>query len=58
MVYKRYNKTYVFRKFKTIHSYGNDIRTNFINVYTEFKLKNLKVKQDHKVTLNFKKKLK
>ena len=34
MVYKGYNKTYDFRKFQTIHSFGNDMRINFINMYT------------------------
>ena len=34
MFYKGYNKTYDFRKFKTIRSFGNDIKTNFINMYT------------------------
>ena len=33
MVYNGYNKTYDFRKFKTIHALGNDIRTNFVNMY-------------------------
>ena len=32
MVYKGYNKTYDFRKFKTIHVFGNDIKNNFINM--------------------------
>ena len=32
MVYKWYNKTYNFRKFKTIDVFGNDIRNNFINM--------------------------
>ena len=31
IVYKGYNKKYDFRKFKIIHAFGNDIRTNFIN---------------------------
>ena len=31
---QRYNRTYDFRKFKTIRDFGNDIRTNFINMYT------------------------
>ena len=34
LVYKEYNKTFDFRKFKTIRAFGNDIRTNFINMYT------------------------
>ena len=34
MVYKRYNKRYDFRKFETIRFFSNDIRTNFINMYT------------------------
>ena len=33
MFYKRYNETYDFRKFKMIHTFGNDIRNNFINMY-------------------------
>ena len=51
---------YDFRKFKTIRSFGKDIKTNFINMYTENVnkdiwqsiLKNFKVRQDHKVILN------
>ena len=31
MVYKATNKTYDFRKFKTIHAFGNEIRNNVIN---------------------------
>ena len=34
MVYKAYNKTYDYEKFKTICTFGNDIRTHFINTYT------------------------
>ena len=34
MVYKGRSKTYDFRKFKTIQTFGNSIRTNFINMYT------------------------
>ena len=33
MVYKGYNKTYDFRKFKTIRVFGNEIRNNIINMY-------------------------
>ena len=33
MFYKRYNETHDFRKFKMIHTFGNDIRNNFINMY-------------------------
>ena len=33
IAYKRYNKTYDFRKFKTIRVSGNDIRNNIINMY-------------------------
>ena len=33
MVYKESQKTYGFRKFKTIRAFGKDIRTNFINMY-------------------------
>ena len=32
MVYKRYNKTYDFGKFKTIPFFGDNIKTNFINM--------------------------
>ena len=61
MVCKGHNKTYDFRKFKTIRSFGNYIRSNFIKMYTEndepfdiqhSMLKNLR--QDHKVILNLK----
>ena len=31
MVYKATNKTYDFRKFKTIHAFGNEIGNNVIN---------------------------
>ena len=34
MVYKSTNKTYDFRKFKTIHAFGNEIRNNVINMDT------------------------
>ena len=34
IVYKGYNKTYNFRKFKTIHA-SNEIRNNIINMCTE-----------------------
>ena len=40
MVYKGYNKTYDFRKFKRIRAFGDDIRTNFINMYTSNDEKN------------------
>ena len=30
--YKGYNKTHDFRKFKTMHAFGDDIRTNFIKL--------------------------
>ena len=33
MVYKGYNKTYDFRKFKTIHVFGNEIRNNTTKMY-------------------------
>ena len=33
MVYKGYNKTYHFRKIKTIPVFGNEIRNNTINMY-------------------------
>ena len=33
MVYKGCNKTYDFRKFKTICVFGNEIRNNIINMY-------------------------
>ena len=33
MVYKGYNKTYYFRKFKTTRVFGNEIRNNTINMY-------------------------
>ena len=33
MVYKGYNKTYDFRRFKTIRVFGNEIRNNIINMY-------------------------
>ena len=32
MVYKGYNKTYDFRKFKTVSVFGNEIRNNIINM--------------------------
>ena len=32
MVYEGSNKTYDFRKFKTIHVFGNEIRNNVINM--------------------------
>ena len=35
MVYKRYNKAYNSRKAKIVRSFGNDIRTNFINMDPE-----------------------
>ena len=28
----KYNKTYDFRKFNTIHVFGNDVNNNFINM--------------------------
>ena len=34
MVHKRHNKTYDFRKFKTIPVFGSEIRNNIINIYT------------------------
>ena len=34
MVYKGTNKTYDFRNFKTIHTFGNDIRNNVISLDT------------------------
>ena len=34
MVYKGYNKTYDFRKFRTIRVLGNEIRNNIINTST------------------------
>ena len=33
MIYKGYNKTYDFRKFKTICTSGDDIRNKFVNMY-------------------------
>ena len=33
MVYKEYNKTYGFRKSKTMHVFGNEIINNIINIY-------------------------
>ena len=33
IVYKRYNKTYDFRKFKTIRIFGNEIRNYIIDMY-------------------------
>ena len=33
MVYKGYNKTYDFRKFKAIRVFGNGIKNNIINMY-------------------------
>ena len=52
---KTHNKIYDFRKFKTIRIFGDDIGTNFINMYMENDEKNnlakyireLKVKQNH-----------
>ena len=32
MAYKGSNKTYDFRKFKTIRAFGNEIRNNIINM--------------------------
>ena len=32
IIYKGYNKTYDFRKFKTLRVFGNNIRNNFINI--------------------------
>ena len=32
MVYKGYNKTFDFIKFKTIRVFGNDIKNHFINM--------------------------
>ena len=32
MFYKTTNKTYDFRKFKTIRTFGNEIKNNFINL--------------------------
>ena len=32
MAYKGYNKAYNIRKFKTIRAFGNNFRTNFINM--------------------------
>ena len=34
MVYDGYNRTYDFKKFRTIRAFGDDIRTNSINIYT------------------------
>ena len=34
MVYKRTNKTYDFRNFKTIRAFGNEIRNNIISLDT------------------------
>ena len=60
MVYKRYNKRYDFRKFETIRFFSNDIRTNFINMYTTNDEQNhlakyikeyIKAKQDNKKVL-------
>ena len=34
MVYKGYNKTYDFRKFKIIHVFGEEIRNNTTKMYT------------------------
>ena len=33
MVYKEYNKTYGFRKSKTMRVFGNEIINNIINIY-------------------------
>ena len=33
MVYKGYNKIYDFRKFKTIRGFGDEIRSNIINMH-------------------------
>ena len=54
MVYKGYNKAYDFRKFKTMCSFGNNIRNSFINMQMandeqniwQSILKNLNVRQD------------
>ena len=40
MGYKGYDKTYSFRKFKTIHIFADDIRANFIKIYTANNEKN------------------
>ena len=34
IVYDRYNRTYDLRKFRTICTFGDDIRTNSVNMYT------------------------
>ena len=59
MVYKGHNRTYEFRKFKTIRAFGDDIRSNFIICIRQTRnknnwqiiLKNFKVRQNHHIIL-------
>ena len=59
MVYRRYKKTNDFRKFKTIVVFGNEITNNIVNMLWSMInktiwqtiLKNLKLKQNHKINL-------
>ena len=63
MVYKRYNKRYHFRKFKTICAFGDTLELILLTCIQQVMnkpiwqriLKNLKVKQRYTGTLNFKK---
>ena len=63
MVFKGYEKTYDFRKFKTKRSFGDDLRNSFIisiqqtinkAIWLSI-LKNLQVRQNHNITLTYKK---
>ena len=56
IVYKGFNETYDFRRFKTVHVFGSEIRNSIINMsmandeqtICQSILENLKVRQDHK----------
>ena len=63
MVFKGYEKTYHFRKFKTKRSFGDDLRNSFIlsiqqtinkAIWLSI-LKNLQVRKNHNITLTYKK---
>ena len=60
MVYKGYNRTYDFRKFKTISAFGNEIRNNMYTANNEQNylakyIKELKTKTKPSNNFNFKK---
>ena len=44
----KYNKTYDFRKFNTIHIFGNDVNNNFINMSMANDAQNHLAKQTRK----------